>query len=254
MKVTKFSTVCLIIGLLYPHTVWSKATEFSELAEGFFTAASSGEVADIEEFVSPQWASAMSPDQFKRFLNVLSLDDYQGAEWGNSEAEDGLVTLKGKFVSSDDKFPISLMFYQHDGKWLIDSISVSPSTPQATLPEPGYEAVVALVQGTMKDFANAVNKRDMTSFYASASSSMRIQHAVSEFQEAYSQFFGDDDFSLRVAGVPGVAKPTYKEGYLEIHGGYKTGGYTTRVKIEYVNDWSEWKLASLAIRSNLTEE
>lgn len=248
--IRKLRTLYVIAGLLFANAAWSNTTEFSELAEEFFTAAHSGKYADVEKFISPQWLSAIQPDEFERFLNVLSLDDFRSANWGDGGSSEGTGELKGEFVSSDDKFPISLTYLKHQGKWMIHGISVSPATPPVNLPVPDYNAIVALVQATMRDFATAVNNRDMTSFHATAAGSARIRHGIDEYQKTFAQFFGDDDFSLRVSGVPGVAKPTLKEGYLEVLGGYEVAGYVTKFKIEYVNDKSAWKLASLGIQSN----
>lgn len=248
----QFSVVYLVVGLLSANLAWSNTAEFSSIAERFFIAVRSGDKAAAERAISPQWQESMEPAVFERFLAVLQLNDYQSAKWQSSEITDGNGQLKGAFTSSDNTFPVTLKFINLEGSWLIHGISVSPSTPPVKLAAPDYDAAVALVSATMDAFANAVNERNMRLFYDTGSESFRIRHGVNDLDAAFKQFYSAGDFKERVAGVPGLAKPSIKDGYLIVEGGFDTGGYKTRFKLDYTVEGTAWKLIGFGLSSNPT--
>jgi hypothetical protein len=249
----KVSALTALISLFCAQLAGANTELFSEIAEEFFIDVRAGNKEAVSSSMSAQWRSSMKPDVFERFLNVLGLDDYQSASWLDSEIIDAKGQLKGEFSSSDKTFPVTLTFVQQEGKWLVHGISVSPSTPPVKLPVPDYDAAVELVTGTMQAFASAVNARDMSSFYNNGSETFRIRHSVEEIEQAFGQYYGTDDFSERVAGVPGLAKPTLKDGYLIIEGGYLAAGYKTGFKLDYVSESGVWKIIGIGISSNAVE-
>ena len=249
----KLKSICLVASMLFANSAWSDSGEFSGLAENFLSSARSGKLANVDEFISPQWLQVIKPDEFERFLDVFGLDDYQRVIWGESSSEGNTGELKGEFIGADAKFPIVLAFLKHEGKWLLNGITVLPNKPPVVLPEPDYETTLALVQKTMADFSNAVNKKDMKLFHATGSTSFRIRHGSDELQEVFAQYFDTGDFSQRFSTIPELAKPTYEEGYLKVLGGLEAAGYTTRFEIEYVSEKSEWRVTSFGIASNPLE-
>ncbi len=236
--------------LICINLAWANNVELEQIAERFFVAATEGDQATMLAMMSPAWKENLQIPVFERFMGEFGLDDFQGIEWGDTKLTEGGRELNAVFSSSADQFPIRVLMESHNKEWLILGVSVLPKIPQALLSEPSYEETVVLVTATMREFADCINARSMKTLYQSASGSFRIRHSLEEFSEAFKQYFSSGDFHQRVNGTPQLARPTLKDNYLIVEGGYNTGGFSTRFKLDYVAEGDLWKIIGVGISSN----
>ncbi len=253
-KPLKLLALSIATWVICTNLAWSNNAELEGIAKRFFIAATEGDQATVLAMMSPTWKENLQIPMFERFMHEFGLDDFQGIEWGETKLIEGGMELNAQFSSSTDQFPIQVVMESHDKKWLILRVSVLPKIPQPLLPEPSYEETVVLVSATMREFADSMNAKTMKTLYQSASRLFRIRHSLEESSEAFKQYFGEGDFHERVSGTPGLARPTLKDNYLIVEGGYNTGGFKTRFKLDYVAEGDLWKIIGVGISSNPDDE
>jgi hypothetical protein len=116
---------------------------------------------------------------------------------------------------------------------------------------PDREAILALVDGTMKDFARAIAQKDFTDFYGNVSATWRKQTTAKDIAAAFESFapFSREVKASVDSGPPTLnAKPLINEKKaLVIQGFYPIETTKMLFSLQYVHEASGWKLLGMNI-------
>jgi len=126
----------------------------------------------------------------------------------------------------------------------------STSSQQSSGPAvPDREEAMALINGTMKSFAQALAKKDFTDFYGTFSSLWKKQTTPADVAKAFGGFvpFARDVQQSVTSADPFInAKPVIGEkNVLTLQGYYRIAATKMMFSLKYVREGDAWKLLGM---------
>lgn len=123
------------------------------------------------------------------------------------------------------------------------------------LPKPPMSELRKMVEKTLLDFNDAVERADFSDFYASICVPWQKETTAKELQETFQGFIDRKIDISEISGMDAVfsSRPIIKKelGYyaLMLKGYYPTYPNTTKFTLHYIPDEKQWKLSSIRVNT-----
>lgn len=240
-----------ILGLLLALFLTSGLTD---TADKFFTAIRSKQYQVAYGLLSEDFRSSTSYEEFIAFLNKNALLGYKEASWTNRSSSGSKGELDGTVTTeTGGTIPVKLSMVKENNSWRIYSIQKVRSgilADDATEGSSGAVDHVALVRGSMRDFAEAVMAKDFTEFHRKISQLWQRQITPEEFNRIFKGFIDANlDLLFLDNYVPVFEKsPEIDEhGVLSIKGYYPTKPSRVMFDFGYIREGKAWRLVKTNI-------
>lgn len=223
-----------------------------ESADGFFKSVAAGDFERAKTYLAEEFKSSTSDEELLAFLERSELDDYASSDWGGRSVDTSSGKLTGKVItSSGGAIPITVTFVREGGEWKIyyierESSGLSDRAAEVSLPTRTEAAEI--VKATTKDFAVAVNAKDLGSFHATASDAFREQVPLEKLNESFSAFLTQDiDLTVLQNYEPMfTSEPALSaDGVLAVEGYFPTTPSRAWFSYTYVYRGVGWKLLGI---------
>lgn len=224
----------------------------TKTANEFFTLLKMGKQKEAYAMTSSLFRKVTSAERFAVFASSLPFSAYEGAVWNSRKISlfPSTATIEGTVTFQGEAVPASIEFAKESGVWKIQNIDIKAgvSQGQSGLTVPGREEILALVNGTMGNFAQAVSKKDFTDFYGTISTVWKRQTTPEKITAAFKGFmpFGKELQKSVDSGPTLNAKPLINEKQvLVVQGFYPIEATKMLFNLQYVYEAPEWKLLGM---------
>lgn len=248
--------VVLIIGIVFYAT--SGAVES---VDGFFRSVAAGDLERAKSYLAEEFKSSTSDEELVAFLEQSGLDDYASSDWGGRSVDTSSGKLTGKVLTaSGGAIPVTVTFVREGGEWKIYYIERESSGLSARAAEvalPTRTEAAEIVKATTRDFAVAVNARDLSSFHAAASDEFREQVPLQKLNESFSAFLTQDiDLTVLQDHEPMfTSEPALSaDGVLALEGYFPTTPSRAWFAYRYVYRGADWKLLGIEFNVRPVEQ
>jgi len=239
--------------------------------EAFFQAASENNTDEAYEFLSKDFQSGISKNEFVAFLITNSLNQYKSATWTSRSISGTIGSLVGTIkTKSGASIPLNLDMVKEENSWKIYSINKKSSgVPSPKLNEisnrssstmakssqvissvdkaglPSKREQIEMINESMYIFAQSVKDKSMSSFHKHVSILWKKQHDVAKLDSTFSGFYklgGDLRIIKNYTPVITNAPEIDDKGVLLIQGYYPTTPSRLTFSQKYIYEQSSWKL------------
>ena len=133
MKKFLIFIVVIVAFSLILGTFLQKLPAMPILADGFFQSIKVGQPEQGYELFSNEYQQAVSLEQYKTWLQVTRLDQYQNVRWaGKGIMKNDQGKLAGVlYTKSGDSFPVVFYYVLDENKrWRISNVEIKPISTQ----------------------------------------------------------------------------------------------------------------------------
>jgi len=232
----------------------------TETAESFFKSVAAKQYDKAYSYLSEDFTRSISKEELIAYMKRTGLENYRDVSWGNRSIEGKRGEIEGTVETrSGGAIPVTVKcIKKSDGSWRIYAINKPASgivqkettEPDTLLKAPNAEEAMQLVKETMRHFAHAVNRKDMTDLHAYAAAVFQKQVSVEKLNNAFKSFMEMQvDFTVLDKMNPHLdSQPKVKEdGTLILEGTYPTTPNKVYFVLKYMRGKAVWKLVGINV-------
>lgn len=246
--------IVVIIGIV-ALVAFQATSGLAESAQAFFAAIKDNNHGKAYQSLSQEFRAGTSEKEFREFLEKSALTDFAEVSWSSRSMSGGRGELKGSVTTTKGGVvPLQLGFVKENDSWKIYSIQ----KPQAGLSQqesaesvPPADALVELVDESMRTFAESLNAGDFSAFHAHVSNLWRKQSSVEGFNEMFRVFL-DADINM----LPALQQhaPVFEQepaidgnGVLLLKGHYPTQPSRILFQLKYMYEGIGWRVVGIEV-------
>ncbi len=231
----------------------------TDTAESFFKSVAAKKYDKAYGYLSEDFTKSVSKEQLIKYMQRTGLQNYRDVSWGNRSVEGKRGEVEGTVETvSGGAIPVTVKcIKKSDGSWRIYAINKPTSGIEETttgqdtaLQPPGEEVSRKLVKACIAHFAEAINKKDTSSFRLFTSKAFQKEVTVAQLNSAFKSFMDmETDFTVLDRMDPVIdPKPVLKEdGTLHIEGYYATSPNKFYYSLDYIREENMWKLIRINV-------
>jgi hypothetical protein len=253
-KLLKIVMGIVVVFVLAIAAIFYFTAGLADSADVFFQAVKQKDIAKARSYLSEDFKASTDENALKEFLSKGALLNFKEASWSNRQISGDRGELSGSITTeTGGVVPLKLMFVKENKAWKIFAIqkpTAGLQTQDASPSVPTKAEQVALVRGSMHDFAVSVNNKSMAYFYKTVSQTWQRQFTIQKLDESYGQLYGKGlDLTVLDTLVPVIeGEPKLGEnGELILSGRYTTTPKAVHFEQKYIYEGVSWKLFGLFI-------
>lgn len=229
--------------------VWRLTAGIAATADEFFIALKAQDFAKAKTYLAEDFRAATSDEDLRNFVTRSALSNYASASWSTRSIQNSTGTLEGVVeTTSGGSIPMSISLVREHDDWKIYTLRKLDAGIQSMQSgnTPSVAEQVRLVRATTHDFADAVARKDFTTFHANTASVLQKQLTAADLQKAMQSFVDTgEDFRPLDNMMPIINSASLDDdGALVIEGSYATTPNPFKFRNRYLYEGIDWKLIS----------
>ena len=225
------------------------------VADDFFSAVKSNNLAKAETFLSKGFKANTSRQQLAQYLVNYKMNDYKDLNWGykrvidlDTKGKSG--SIEGTMVTKDGvSSPVKLQFKQEEGSWKVFALEKELSKKEIAQ-QKLVQKYTKLARISMHYLGEAINENNMSKLYGNISELWQKETNATQLNEVYGVFVEKKINLLALDKVSPklTVAQVAKNGLLTISGYYPLTKRKLFFTHKYVPEKKIWKLAGLSIQ------
>ena len=225
------------------------------VADDFFTAVKSKNLAKAETFLSKGFKANTSRQQLAQYLLNYKMNDYKELSWGykriiDLETKGKSGSIEGTMTTKDGvSSPVKLQFKQEQGTWKVFALEKELSKKEITQ-QKLINDYTQLARINMHHLGQAIADNNMSKLYNNISELWKKETNTTNLSEVYGVFVEKkvNLLALDKATPKLTVANVEKNGLLTISGYYPLTKKALYFTQKYVPENKVWKLAGLSIQ------
>jgi len=235
--------------------VFMMTSGMTDTATAFFTDVKAKNYSKAYGYLSEDFKSNTSQNEFIKFLEKSALLNFKEASWSSRSISGGKGDLDGSVTTeTGGVVPIKLGFIKEKESWKIYSIykpRAGISQDDKTGKMPSTNELLALTDESLLKFAESVNAGDFKIFHSHISNLWQKQFPVEKFNTVFKSFI---DAKINLVPALKTSNPVFDikpsintDGVLILEGHYPTKPSQLKFKLKYVFEGVSWKLIGTSV-------
>jgi hypothetical protein len=251
----------IVIVAIIVAAVFYFTSDVTRTGDRFFSLIRDGNVTEAYQSTSKEFQAATSEDQFKAFLKISTIGDYESASWTSRSISNNTGELQGSLkTKGGGVVPIKVKLVNENRQWKVLAIEKTPAgivTDSGAAVVPAEDTLISMANTSNLQLGRAVNADDFGAFYSSISKTWQGQTTPDALKEIFKSFIDQKiDLTILEGKKPEfIEKATIDEsGRLILKGFYPLTTAKVNFTLKYIREDQQWKLIGIRVQQEPTPE